>query len=66
MTDANIVLGRIDPDRPIGGLGRLDVAAARSAIDAQVGSPLGLATEEAAEAIIRVANSRMAGAIRLV
>jgi len=65
VTDANIVLGRIDPDRPIGG-GRLDVAAARSAIDAQVGRPLGLATEEAAEAIIRVANSRMAGAIRLV
>lgn len=65
VTDANIVLGRIDPDRPIGG-GRLDVAAARAAIDAHVGGPLGLGTEEAAEAIIRVANSRMAGAIRLV
>ena len=65
VTDANIVLGRIDPDRPIGG-GRLDVAAARAAIDAHVGQPLGLNTEEAAEAIIRVANARMAGAIRLV
>jgi N-methylhydantoinase A len=65
VTDANIVLGRIDPERPIGG-GRLDVAAARAAIDAQVGAPLGLGTEAAAEAIIRVANSRMAGAIRLV
>jgi len=65
VTDANIVLGRIDPDRPIGG-GRLDVAAARAAIDADVGQPLGLDTEAAAEAIIRVANSRMAGAIRLV
>ena len=65
VTDANIVLGRIDPERPIGG-GKLDVAAARAAIDAHVGQPLGLNTEEAAEAIIRVANARMAGAIRLV
>ena len=65
VTDANIVLGRIDPDRPIGG-GTLDVAAARAAIDAHVGAPLGLSTEAAAEAIIRVANARMAGAIRLV
>jgi N-methylhydantoinase A len=65
VTDANIVLGRIDPERPIGG-GKLDVAAARAAIDAHVGQPLGLTTEAAAEAIIRVANARMAGAIRLV
>jgi N-methylhydantoinase A len=65
VTDANIVLGRIDPDRPIGG-GKLDVAAARAAIEAHVGSPLDLTTEQAAEAIIRVANARMAGAIRLV
>ncbi len=65
VTDANIVLGRIDPERPIGG-GKLDVAAARAAIDAHVGGALGLGTEAAAEAIIRVANSRMAGAIRLV
>ncbi|MFV0492680.1 MAG: hydantoinase/oxoprolinase family protein [Pseudorhodobacter sp.] len=65
VTDANIVLGRIDPDRPIGG-GKLDVSAARAAIAAHVGKPLNLETEAAAEAILRVANSRMAGAIRLV
>lgn len=67
VTDANIVLGRIDPDNPIGGkLDRLDVAAARKAIDTHVGKALGLETEAAAEAILTVANSRMAGAIRLV
>lgn len=67
VTDANVVLGRIDPDSPIGGkLARLDVDAARAAIDAHVGAPLDLGTEAAAEAILRVANSRMAGAIRLV
>lgn len=67
VTDANIVLGRIDPDNPIGGkLKRLDVEAASKAIDTHVGEPLGLTTLEAAEAILTVANSRMAGAIRLV
>jgi N-methylhydantoinase A len=67
VTDANIVLGRIDPDNPIGGkLERLDVAAAARAIDTHVGQPLNLTTLQAAEAILRVANSRMAGAIRLV
>lgn len=67
VTDANIVLGRIDPDSPIGGkLDRLDVDAAGQAIDVHVGSKLNLSTIDAAEAILRVANSRMAGAIRLV
>ncbi|MEP3048627.1 MAG: hydantoinase/oxoprolinase family protein [Roseibium sp.] len=67
VTDANVVLGRIDPENPIGGkLKRLDVDAASKAIDTHVGKPLGLTTLEAAEAILRVANSRMAGAIRLV
>lgn len=67
VTDANVVLGRIDPDNPIGGkLARLDVEAAARAIDEHVGLPLGLTTLEAAEAILKVANSRMAGAIRLV
>ncbi|MEM8623481.1 MAG: hydantoinase/oxoprolinase family protein, partial [Pseudomonadota bacterium] len=66
VTDANIVLGRIDPESPIGGIARLDLGAARAAVDARVGRPLGLGTEAAAEAILRVANSRLAGAIRLV
>ncbi|MEL7524369.1 MAG: hydantoinase/oxoprolinase family protein [Pseudomonadota bacterium] len=67
VTDANVVLGRIDPDNPIGGkLTRLDVEAASAAIDRHVGEPLSLDTVQAAEAILRVANSRMAGAIRLV
>ena len=67
VTDANVVLGRINAERPIGGgLERLDVAAACEAIAVKIGKPLGLDTVAAAEAIIRVANSRMAGAIRLV
>ncbi|MBT6311694.1 MAG: hydantoinase/oxoprolinase family protein [Alphaproteobacteria bacterium] len=67
VTDANIVLGRINPERPIGGeLSRLDTEAARAALQATIGDALGLDPEQAAEAVIRVANARMAGAIRLV
>ena len=67
LTDANVVLGRINVERPIGGaLIRLDVAAARIAIMDHIGTKLGLGPEAAAEAIVRIANARMAGAIRLV
>jgi N-methylhydantoinase A len=67
VTDANLVLGRINPDRPIGGkLERLDVEAARRAVDKVVAQPLGLGVEAAAEAILKLANAKMAGAIRLV
>jgi N-methylhydantoinase A len=67
LTDANVVLGRINAARPIGGaLQRLDVEAARAALRSAVGGPLALSAEEAAEAVVRVANARMAGAIRLV
>ena len=67
VTDANVLMGRINAERPIGGkLDRLDVDASRRAIETHVARPLGLEAMAAAEAIIRVANARMAGAIRLV
>lgn len=67
VTDANVVLGRINADKPIGGkLERLDVEGAKAAIDKHIAGPLGLEVMAAAEAVIRVANSKMAGAIRLV
>ena len=67
VTDANVVLGRINAARPIGGkLARLDTEAAEAAIKRDVADPLGMGVMEAAEAILRVANARMAGALRLV
>ena len=67
VTDANLLLGRINADRPIGGkLDRLDVEAARAAIQLVIAEPLGIDVMDAAEAIIQVANARMAGAIRIV
>ena len=66
VTDAHLVLGRINGDAPIGGLDALDTEAARDAIRRQVAEPLGLGVEAGAEAIIEVATGSMAGAIRLV
>ena len=67
VTDANLILGRINPDRPIGGkLARLDIDAAKAAVEAKIAKPLGLSVMQAAEAIVKVANAKMAGAIRLV
>jgi N-methylhydantoinase A len=67
LTDAQVVLGRINAARPLGGeLKSLDVEAAKQAIAAHVGKPLGLDVVDAAAAIVRVAEARMAGAIRLV
>jgi N-methylhydantoinase A len=67
LTDAQVVLGRINASRPIGGeLKSLDVAGARQAILKHVGEPLKLGASAAAAAILQVAEARMAGAIRLV
>ena len=67
VTDANVFLGRIAADRPLGGglLQALDAQAAAQAIDVHVARPLGLSVEAAAEAILTVANAKMAGAIRV-
>jgi len=67
LTDAHVVLGRINAARPIGGkLASLDVEAAKRAIATHVAEPLKIDVMAAAEAIVRVADARMAGAIRLV
>jgi N-methylhydantoinase A len=66
LTDANLVLGRIDGEKPLGTLQRLDVEAATAAIAREIAEPLGLDVMAAAEAIVKIANARMAGAIRLV
>jgi N-methylhydantoinase A len=68
VTDANVVLGRINAERPIGdvGLERLDVDAAREAIRAEIADPLGLEVEQAAISILEIANHKMAGALRLI
>jgi N-methylhydantoinase A len=65
VTDANLVLGRIDPGFFLGGGMRLDLQSAEKAINDRIADPLGLSIDEAADGIIRVAVSAMAAAIRL-
>jgi N-methylhydantoinase A len=63
VTDAHVVLGRIDPERFLGGHMRLDVGAARAAV-ARLAGDVGLSVAEAAEGTITIANANMARAIR--
>jgi N-methylhydantoinase A len=65
VTDAHLVLGRI-PTALLGGELPLDVMAAREAIAARVGRPLGLELEEAAAGVIEIVDNSMARAIRTV
>jgi len=66
ITDANLVLGRLDPQRLLAVEHAVSMEAIRAALVLDVGAPLGLDATAAAAAIVRVANDRMAGAIRMV
>lgn len=64
VTDANLVLGYLDPANFLGGLRHLDHAAATAAV-AKLATDLGLSTAEAAAGVYRVVNSRMADGVRV-
>ena len=65
VTDANLALGRLDPDYFLGGMMKLDMPATRAAIAAKVGGPLGLEVEPAALGILTVVNANLGAAVRL-
>ena len=65
VTDADLVLGYLDPAYFLGGRMRLDVDGARRAIGEQIAAPLGLSVEEAAWGIHQIANENMANAARV-
>jgi N-methylhydantoinase A len=66
ITDANLLLGRLNPDALLGVEKRVDLARIRDLMDTKLGAQLGLDPVQVASAIVRVANDKMAGAIRLV
>ncbi|HEX2886894.1 hydantoinase/oxoprolinase family protein [Vineibacter terrae] len=66
ITDANLALGRLNPDHLLSVDTPVSLDHVRARIAAEVGDKLGLDWAAAAAAILRVANDRMAGAIRLV
>ena len=65
-TDANVVLGYLDPRYFAGGRMQLDSGAARRAIDEHIARPMGLSIEQAAAGMYRVACNNMAQGVREV
>ena len=66
VTDANLVLGRLNPDFFLGGRMRLYPEKARLAIKTRIADPLGISVEEAAAAIIEIVDAQMSDIIRKV
>jgi N-methylhydantoinase A len=66
VTDCNLVLGRLASDRFLGGEMKLELAAAREAIEEKIAKPLGLDVAAAADGILRVAVTKMSHMVRWV
>jgi len=66
VTDANLILGRLAPDRFLGGEMRLDLEGARKALQDMLATPLSIGMIEAASGIIRIAASTMSHVVTRV
>lgn len=66
ITDANVVLGRLDPDNFLGGTMKLDADGARAGVERAIARPLGMDTIAAAKAIVDIAVAKMSLAVREV
>jgi len=66
ISDANLLLGRLDPGRMTGVEGGVSLGDVERVFAERLGAPLGLNAVQAAAAVLQVANMRMAGAIRMV
>ena len=66
VTDANVYLGRLSPERFLGGEMTLDVDAASEAIDEKVAMPLDMETADAAQGILSIAVTSMSHAVKAV
>jgi N-methylhydantoinase A len=64
VTDCDLVLGHLDPDYFLGGRRRLDLAAARAAVQERLAGPLGMDVVEAAAGVSRIVDSKMGDLIR--
>jgi N-methylhydantoinase A len=65
ITDANLLLGRLNPDYFLGGEMRLDIEASRTAMS-RLAAKIGLGPIETAAGIIRIADTAMSHALRVV
>jgi N-methylhydantoinase A len=64
VTDANLALGRLGADRFLGGEMKLDVGAAKKALETCIGKPLGMDATAAADGILRIAITAMSYAVK--
>jgi N-methylhydantoinase A len=66
ITDANLVLGVLDPDHFLGGKLKLNKAKAEKLLEEKIAKPLGLSLFEAADGILKIINAKMEEAIKAV
>ncbi len=66
ITDANLVLGRLDPQRLLAVTNPVTVDEVRAIFETKLAKPLGISVDEAAAAVLQLANAHMSGAIRMV
>jgi N-methylhydantoinase A len=66
ITDANLILGRLPPERLLAVDRPVAIAHVRSIFEGEIARPLGFSVEAAAAAVLRLASTHMAGAIRMV
>jgi N-methylhydantoinase A len=66
VTDANLVLGRLNPEYYLGGEVDVDMAAAKRSIEEKIAGPLNLTVEQAADGILIVVNATMVRGMRSV
>jgi N-methylhydantoinase A len=65
VTDANLVLGYLDPDFFLGGKMKIDLEAAQRAVEHRIARPLGISTMRAAWGILHIVTENMANAARI-
>ncbi|MDB5413544.1 MAG: hypothetical protein JWR10_1879 [Rubritepida sp.] len=66
VTDANMVLGRLNPVALLDGTMPVSAERAHAAVDSGVAQPLGLSVTEAAAGILEIANLNISGAVRVI
>ncbi|MFC4660728.1 hydantoinase/oxoprolinase family protein [Oceanobacillus aidingensis] len=66
VTDANVILGRINPNYILNGKMKMNLELAKEMMKEKIADPLGIKVEEAAEGILKVVNANMVRGIRVV
>lgn len=66
VSDANLILGRLNPNSILGGKMKMDLDSARKIMDEKIAKPLGITVEEAAEGILKVVNANMVRGIKVI